>query len=293
MPELRHLRLFLAVAEERNFTRAAERVHMAQQAVSKAVAQLERELGVELLERTTREVRLTPAGAALVEAGPDALAAVERAFAAAAEVGRGLAGTVRLGATPALGLGVLDAATQALRDAAPDLAVAVLEVRPSDIERGLRERTVDLVLARTATTGPDVESAALRPTPAVLAVPASHPLAGRDAVAIAELDGERLLVWSPPGTPYTDILLARLEAGGAAMAPVESRVTGTQGLADLAEHGAVALVPEGWPARPDVALVALEDDVTLPLLVLWLTGAPPAAVTRLRAALSRESRESR
>ena len=116
MPDLRHLRLFLAVAEERNFTRAAERVHMAQQAVSKAVAQLERELGVELLERTTREVRLTPAGAALLAAGPDALAGVERAFAAAVEVGRGLAGTVRLGATPALGLTVLDAATQALRD---------------------------------------------------------------------------------------------------------------------------------------------------------------------------------
>src|SRR5688572_6536701 len=113
MPELRHLRLFLAVAEERNFTRAAERLHMAQQAVSKAVAQLERELGVELLERTTREVRPTAAGAALLAAGPDALAAVERAFATAVEVGKGLSGTVRLGVTPALGPVALDAATQA------------------------------------------------------------------------------------------------------------------------------------------------------------------------------------
>ena len=151
---------------------------MAQQAVSKAVAQLERELGVELLERTTREVRLTPAGAALLAAGPDALAGVERAFAAAVEVGRGLAGTVRLGATPALGLTVLDAATQALRDAAPDLAVAFLEVRPRDIERALRDRTVDLVLARTVAVGPDVDSAALRPTPAVIALPAEHRAGG-------------------------------------------------------------------------------------------------------------------
>jgi DNA-binding transcriptional LysR family regulator len=97
------------------------------------VAQLERELGVELLERTTREVRVTPAGAALLGDGPDALAAVERAFATAAEVGKGLAGTVRLGVTPALGHAVLDAATRALRHAAPDLAVAFLEVRPADI----------------------------------------------------------------------------------------------------------------------------------------------------------------
>jgi DNA-binding transcriptional LysR family regulator len=286
MPDLRHLRLFLAVAEERNFTRAAERVHMAQQAVSKAVAQLERELGVELLERTTREVRLTPAGAALLAAGPDAVAGVERAFAAAVEVGRGLAGTVRLGATPALGLGVLDAATEALRGGAPDLAVAFLEVRPRDIERVLRDRTVDVVLARTVAVGPEVETAALRPTPAVVALPEGHRLAGRETVRLAELDGERLLVWSPPGTPYTDILLARVRAGGARVEPVESRVTGTHGLADLDEHGAVALVPEGWPPRPGVALAALEDDVTLPLLVLWATGAPPAAVARLRAAMS-------
>ena len=291
MPDLRHLRLFLAVAEERNFTRAAERVHMAQQAVSKAVAQLERELGVELLERTTREVHLTPAGAALLAAGPDALAGVERAFAAAVEVGRGLAGTVRLGATPALGLTVLDAATQALRDAAPDLAVAFLEVRPGDIERALRDRAVDLVLARTAAVGPEVDSAALRPTPAVIALPAGHRLAGRPSIRLAELGGERLLVWSPPGTPYTDLMLARVRAGGADVEPVESRVTGTHGLADLEEHGAVALVPEGWPARPGVAFVGLEEDVTLPLLVLWAAGAPPAAVARLRAALSGNPRE--
>jgi DNA-binding transcriptional LysR family regulator len=61
VPELRQLRAFVAVAEERNFTRAAARLHLAQQAVSKSVRGLERELGVELLQRTTREVRLTPA----------------------------------------------------------------------------------------------------------------------------------------------------------------------------------------------------------------------------------------
>ncbi|MET0202324.1 MAG: hypothetical protein ABW245_10780, partial [Gaiellaceae bacterium] len=83
-----------------------------------------------------------------------------------------------------------------------------------------------------------------------------------------------------------DLMLARVRAGGADVEPVESRVTGTHGLADLEEHGAVALVPQGWPARPGVAFVGLEDDVTLPLLVLWAAGAPPAAVARLRAAMS-------
>src|ERR671911_2509030 len=97
VPDLRQLRAFVAVAEELNFTRAAERLHMAQQAISKSVRQLEAELGVELLERTTREVRLTEAGAALLEAGRDVLRAADAAFARAREVGAGLSGTVRLG----------------------------------------------------------------------------------------------------------------------------------------------------------------------------------------------------
>src|SRR3954468_10166002 len=102
MPELRQLRTFVAVAEERNFTRAAERLHLGQQAVSKSVQQLERELGVELLERTTREVSLTPAGTELLAAGRGAPSAAAPAFERARTVGRGLAGTVRVGISPAV-----------------------------------------------------------------------------------------------------------------------------------------------------------------------------------------------
>ena len=97
MPDLRQLRTFVALAEELSFTRAAERLFVGQQAVSKSVRQLERELGVELVERTTHDVRLTAAGAALLEAGRPALAAAEEAFAAAREAGHGLTGTIRVG----------------------------------------------------------------------------------------------------------------------------------------------------------------------------------------------------
>ena len=291
MPELRHLRLFLAVAQERNFTRAAEKLHMAQQAVSKGVAQLERELGVELLERTTREVRLTPAGAALLADGRDALAAVERAFAGAAEVGRGLSGTVRLGATPALGPG-----RARRRDA------GAARRRPGAggrLPRGapLRHRADAARPPGRPRPRPHRRHGARRGERGAAAVArdarrARRPPARRArAVALRELDGTRLLVWSPPGTPYTDLLLARVAAGGGRVEPVESRVTGTHGLADLEEHGAVALVPEGWPARPGVRFVALAEELTLPLLILWAAGVPPAAVARLRAALSGNLRE--
>lgn len=285
MPDLRQLRAFIAVAEERNFTRAAGRLHLAQQAVSKTVQRLERELGVGLLERTTREVRLTAAGTALLDAGRDALAAADAAFARAQEVGRGLAGTVRVGASPAVGPAVLEEVTAVLRAAAPDVAVSLLEVRPGDVGRLLRDREVDVVIARTSRNAPQIDSAALPPTPAVLAVSADHRLAGERAVDLADLDGERLLTWSPPGTPYTDLLVARLRAAGARVEVVESRVTGSYALTELAERGAVALVPAGWPLRDGTSHVVVRDDVTLPLVLLWPAGAPPVAVRRLRAGL--------
>src|SRR4051794_30070120 len=150
MPELRQLRTFVAVAEELSFTRAAQRLHLAQQAVSKSVAQLERELGVELLERTTREVRLTAAGAALLEAGRPALAAADAAFARAREVGGGLSGTVRVGVSPAIGPDDREEVVRVLRDGAPELSVRVTEVRPADMGRLLRAREIDLVLTRSS-----------------------------------------------------------------------------------------------------------------------------------------------
>ena len=287
MPDLRQLRTFVALAEELSFTRAAERLFVGQQAVSKSVRQLERELGVELVERTTHDVRLTAAGAALLEAGRPALAAADAAFAAAREAGQGMTGTIRVGVSPAVSPLDRQEVVDVLRRGAPDVSVSLLEVRPRDVRRLLRARELDLVLARTSDAAPDVDSAALRPTPAVLCVPTGHRLAGADAVALAQLDGERLLTWSPRGTAFTDLLLTRLAAAGAQVEPVESRVTGSTGLAELADRDAVALMPAGWPPADDVAQVALADDVTLPLLVLWPTGAPSAAVRRVREGMTR------
>ena len=123
MPELRHLRVLLAVAEERNFTRAAERLHLAQPAVSRAIAQLERELGVELLERTTREVHLTTAGTALTERAAAIVADADAAFALVRAHGRGLAGEIEIGVTPAVGPATQADVARRLREDAPELSV--------------------------------------------------------------------------------------------------------------------------------------------------------------------------
>jgi DNA-binding transcriptional LysR family regulator len=289
MPELRQLRAFVAVAEELNFTRAAERLHLRQQAVSKSVQQLERELAVELLERTTREVSLTPAGAELLAAGRDALAATDAAFERARTIGRGLAGTVRVGVSPAVGPSVRDEVVRVLRDSAPDLYVSLHELRPADVAPALRDRDVELVLARTAPDAPDVDSASLRPSRVALCAPAGHWLASQSTVRLAELDGERLLTWSAPGTPYTDLLLNRLAAAGAHVEPVQAHVTGATDLSELARSDAVALMPDGWPDHDGIVQLTVEDDVSLPLLVLWRAGAPAPAVRRVRERMSTPS----
>jgi DNA-binding transcriptional LysR family regulator len=286
VPELRQLRVFVAVAEDLNFTRAAERLHLAQQAVSKSVRQLERELGVDLLERTTREVRLTAAGTALLDSGREALASAEAAFERARNVGRGLAGTVRIGITPAVGADDRDELARALVDDAPDLTVSFHQVRPREVPGKLRDQDVDLVLARTDSDAPGVDSAALRPSPVELLVPKGHRLAGQEAVRLAQLDGERLMTWSAPGTPFTDLLVDRIAAAGAQVEPVQARVLGGEQPPDLTGADAVAVMPAGWPAGEQNVRLPIDDAVSLPLLVLWPAGRPPPAVERLRLAMS-------
>ena len=281
MPELRQLRAFVAVAEELNFTRAAERLHLAQQAISKSVRQLERELGVALLERTTREVRLTPAGVELLESGRVILVDADNAFRRAREVGLGVAGAIRVGVTPAVGPPTLEQVTRVLRADAPEISVALHELRPGEIAPLLRKRAVDFVLARTAPHAPDIESVALRPSPVVLLVHAEHRLAHRPTLRLAELDGERLLTWGARGTPFTDLLLARIAAGGGAGRAHPRRVTGGTDMPELRETAAVALVPAGWPRLNGTVELTIEDEMSLPLLVLDLAGAKSQGVRRV------------
>jgi DNA-binding transcriptional LysR family regulator len=149
VPELRQLRAFVAVAEELNFTRAAERLHLGQQAVSKSVRGLERELGVDLLERTTHDVRLTQAGTASSrQAGrADRYRRSLRQGAERRPRGRGHRPRRALACRRS---GRPRDVNRAIRDGSPRVAVSFHEVRPAEIAPRLRDRTLDLVIARTA-----------------------------------------------------------------------------------------------------------------------------------------------
>ena len=177
---------FVAVAEELSFTRAAERLFVGQQAVSKTVRRLERELAVGPVERTTHDVRLTAAGVALLQTGRPAIAAADAAFAAAQEAGRGLAGTIRVGASPAVS--PLD--RHEARARAHERRRARRRQRGAATDAGdpLRPRwyrldgagPVDLLLAQLAAAGAQVEAVESRGTGST----GLTELAERDAVAL-------------------------------------------------------------------------------------------------------------
>lgn len=287
MADLRELRAFAAVAEELSFTRAAERLNLTQQTVSETVRGLERELGVELLERTTREVRVTAAGEALLADGREAIARADAAFDAARAVGGGRAGTLRVGVTPAVGPGDRDDLVRALRAEYPELSVSLRELRPGELRRSLRAHEVDVAVNR-ASGGDDgdIESVELRPSRIDVFVPAGHPLAGRESAALADFDGERLLTPSASGTPYTDLLVRRFAEGGATVTPVEAKVTGgSVQLTELDRVTAIAAMPFGTPVPPGVAVIRV-DGFTLPMRLLWPAGRPPVWIDRVREAMA-------
>ncbi|WP_285773071.1 LysR family transcriptional regulator [Microtetraspora sp. NBRC 13810] len=192
--ELRQLRYFVTVAEELHFGRAAERLHIVQPAVSQQVRRLERELGVPLLDRSPRRVRLTSAGERLLPEARAVLAAADRTASVAAELARAGAVRLRIGTAPGLGPR-LEPALAELRRAAPGLEVELDYRPPHERLTAVRDGDLDLALVRALPASaagprpPGLQVTELWREPLMVALPAAHPLAGAAAVRPADLAG--------------------------------------------------------------------------------------------------------
>ncbi|WP_236788185.1 LysR family transcriptional regulator [Amycolatopsis sp. GM8] len=182
--ELRALRYFVTVAEELHFGRAAERLGIVQPAVSQQVARLERELGVRLLDRSPRTVRLTEAGRRVLGAAREALLAADRVHAVAGNPVR----IVRIGTAPGPA-DRLERGLELLRELSPDFTPVLVELPVTERLKALRSGEIDLALARgmRRVSGLRVLPAWSEPLRAVVSV--RHPLAAREAVTLRELAG--------------------------------------------------------------------------------------------------------
>jgi DNA-binding transcriptional LysR family regulator len=193
--ELRHLRYFVAVAEELHFGRAAARVRIAQPPLSQQIRQLEQELGVTLFNRTKRRVTLTPAGAAFLGEAERVLAQAERAVHTAQRAGRGEIGRLAVAFVPSADLDILPRLLRAWVPRFPHVELELHTMLPDQQTAALRDGRAEVGLLRLPIddTGLVVES--IRREPLVAVLPARHPLARQARVKVAELRGDAMILF--------------------------------------------------------------------------------------------------
>ncbi|GAA4832572.1 LysR family transcriptional regulator [Kitasatospora terrestris] len=225
--ELRQLRCFVAVAEELHFGRAADRLLLGQPAVSQQVRRLERELKVELFDRSPRHVRLTAAGERFLPAARDVLAAEAAAAVLAAELASPAARVLRLGTITGLG-GRLDRILDAYQRHAPDVRVELHALPVRERLALLADGRLDAAFVRGGIpeSTADVRCLPLRPDELVVALPARHPLAARPVLDLADLAALPLRLTERRNHPaLVDLVLAACHDAG--FQPVPGPVTST------------------------------------------------------------------
>lgn len=185
-----YLRYFVAVAEELHFGRAAARLSMAQQPLSRQIQRLESEVGVRLFKRTTRRVTLTPAGEVFLEETRKTLDALDRAVGEARRAERGEVGTLRVGYTATALYNLLPEVVRSFRESFPGVRLDLSEMGSAELEGAILAGDVQAAFLYGFAGGAGVESVVLRDERIVAALPEDHPMAGRDAVCLRELAEE-------------------------------------------------------------------------------------------------------
>jgi DNA-binding transcriptional LysR family regulator len=261
--ELRQLATFVAVAEEGSFTRAADRLHVVQSAVSAGVRNLEKELGTMLFDRSTHSVKLTDAGRALLPEARATLAAAQAARDAVDEARGGLRGAVVLGTMQAQGMRAIELAAilAAFRAEHPAVEVKIRHAGGSiEMAREVRDGRLDLAFVALPGNGPPgVELTPLASEPIVLAVPASHPLAQSTDVELSQL-GDEAMVDLPAGWGIR-IAVERAFAAAGITRTIAYEVNDTATMVEFIRHGlAIGMLPRSLVATTgDIAFVSIRD----------------------------------
>lgn len=214
--ELRHLRYFVAVAEERHFGRAAERVGIGQPPLSQQIQALERELGTQLLRRIPRNIELTDAGEVLLREARIILAQAEHAIACVGRASRGELGKLRIGMTPAASFNSFVTETmRTFQKIYPDILITLREQDSAHLFNALIEGDIDVAFVRPPTDNDRIALDGLFEEPLVVALPAGCSLAQAPSLAMAALAEEPFIVVPREIAPaaYDTMMAACSEAG--------------------------------------------------------------------------------
>jgi DNA-binding transcriptional LysR family regulator len=297
--DVRRLRYFVAVSEERSISRAARRLHLAQPPLSAQLHSLERELGVTLFTRHRRGVELTEAGVELAHHARRLLGDIDAVTESVRGVGEGVRGRLRMAFVPALAATILPDLLRRLRDDLPDVTLDLHEAdRDADddqVTRRVIARRADAGLVFLSPAGPDestrdLEVAVIDRVPMMAYLPDRHPMAAGDRADLAQFADHTLLVPSLTGRGGL-LESARAACVLAQVTPAAERgvatVPTTVGL--VAAGLGIALLPANTPRLPGVIVLPLRHHLPpIETAVLWRRDEPPAPVLArfLRLALA-------
>ena len=275
--ELRHLRYFVAVAEEASFTSAARRVHVAQQVISSQIRQLEDFLGVRLLERTSRGVEITAAGSAFLDSARDTLATLDRGVTAARNTAHVIRGRLNVGLNVAAAGETPTTLLAAFQQAHPQIEVSLRTFDLTQPAAGLLDHTTDVAFVRPPICAPGISLEPIAEEPRVFVLPAGHPLTQRDKLGLADVAGlpwiaaEAATDGCDPVRWRDDWLIDPRPGGDQPIIGAVARTIDEWREHVVAGHG-ISLCPasaETFYARPGLAFVASQGVPPSVICVAW------------------------
>jgi DNA-binding transcriptional LysR family regulator len=260
MIELFQMKCFIAVAEELHFGRAAVRLFMTQPPLSRQIQLLEEAVGVQLLERSSRSVRLTAAGTVFYQDAGKVLALAEKALVSARRTASGEAGRVVIGYTALAGYSLIPDLVNVLKTRFPDIDIVLREMVSSEQQAALASHSVDLAFMRPVMSKHPFGYALVVREPMLLALPASHPLASKPRIALKDMAQQPFIMYSPQEGKYFHERIAGLFAASGVCPHYVQHIAQTHTILALVKAGiGLAIVPASAKA------LRLENIVYRPL----------------------------
>jgi DNA-binding transcriptional LysR family regulator len=213
--ELKRLKYFMAVAEELHFGRAAARLDMAQPPLSRQIAQLERDLEVQLFDRSRSQIRLTQAGETLLIRVRDLLGTLDSTYREVRGIGQGGAGRLRIAFVGSATYGPLPSLIKSFRSHYPDVELALSAMNNADQKRALIQREIDIAVARPSLDDDEFRQEPLHSEPLIMAVPDDSHLAQQERIKIEQLSDQTLIIYPRrPRPSFADHVLSTLQSAG-------------------------------------------------------------------------------
>ncbi len=272
--DLRHLRYFMAVANERNFTRAAERLGMAQPPLSRQIRELEEELGAPLFVRNSRPVSLTDAGRLLLDLAQDTLNSVDRLKQSMRRFTEGQRQRFVIGFVGSTIYGPVPAMIRSFRSAAPELDIELVEMNTLAQMKALTDGRIDAGIGRLVFEDTAINRLVIENEALVVALPADHLLSNdKTPVSLAELVDETMIIYpNEPRPSYADQILSLFRQYAATPVNIREVRELQTALGLVAAHAGISIVPNAIQRlrRDDVVYRRIrEPDAVSPIILSW------------------------